>query len=75
MRKTYQWSTDKEFKKWLKDHNKLEAWEAQMRDEGTSNYGTHKYLDCDYYDYLELKRYEKEIEKGLHLKEGYQWID
>lgn len=44
MTKNYQWSTDKEFKKWLKDHNKLEAWEAQMRDEARPNYGLDKYM-------------------------------
>ena len=42
MKKNYRWSTDKDFKKWLKDNNKLEAWEAQMRDEARPNYGLNK---------------------------------
>lgn len=37
--KDWNWTSDKVFVKWLKEHNKLLAWQQQIQAEGKSDYG------------------------------------
>ena len=50
MVKDFQWSSDKEFVNWLREHNKLEAWKSQIVAESRPDYGL-----VGYSDYLENK--------------------